>query len=119
MNLTIVLGASPNPDRFSNRAVRSLVRHGKPVAAVGYRSGEVAGINIQTGKPMIEDVHTITVYMSPEHQKDYYDYMLSLHPQRIIFNPGAENPEFYKICRERDIKVIEDCTLILLNSGTF
>jgi predicted CoA-binding protein len=119
MELTLVLGASPNPDRYSHKAVKSLVKHNRAVVAVGNREGEIAGINILTGKPVIDNVHTITLYLGPERQKEFYDYMLALHPKRIIFNPGAENPEFYSMCKEKNIEIVEDCTLVMLNSNSY
>ena len=119
MQNIMVLGASPNRQRFSNTCVKSLIRYGYQVIPVGIKEGEIAGKPIQTNKPTVKDIHTVTIYLNPEKQKEYYDYLLGLHPRRIIFNPGAENPEFKKKALEKDVEVVEDCTLIMLNSGYF
>lgn len=116
---TVVIGASPNPDRYSYKAVQSLVNHKRPVVAVGLRKGEIAGVDIQTGHPQIDGVHTISLYVGPAHQPDLYDYMLSLKPKRFIFNPGTENPELAKLLRENDVEVTEACTLVLLATNQF
>lgn len=117
--LTLVLGASENTDRFSNRAIHKLVRHGNPVLAIGGREGKVGDVAIQTGKPAIEGVHTVTLYLNPERQKEYYDYILSLKPKRVVFNPGTENEELEALARQKRIETIEHCTLIMLDEGEF
>ncbi len=116
---TLVLGASPNPVRFSYKAVKSLQRHDIPVIPVGIRKGEIGGIEIIKDRPEIDDIHTITMYIGPARQKDYYSWLLSLHPKRIIFNPGTANTEFMKMAEIEGIEVLEDCTLIMLNSGNY
>ena len=90
---TMVLGASTNPERYSYLAVRRLRGAGHPVAAIGRTTATVGDVDITTDKAAIPDVDTVTLYLNPANQKEYYDYILSLHPRRIIFNPGAENPE--------------------------
>ena len=84
---TLVLGASRNPQRYSYLAMHRLKAHGHPVMAIGKREGSVNNIEIVTGTPPFKDVDTITLYLNPTNQKPYYDYILSLHPKRIIFNP--------------------------------
>jgi uncharacterized protein len=116
---TLVLGASPNPVRFSNKAVKSLQRHDVPVFPVGIKKGEIGGVEIIRDRPELPDIHTITMYVGPPRQKEYYTWLLSLHPKRIIFNPGTENPEFMKMAKDAGIEVLEDCTLIMLNAGRF
>ena len=116
---TVVIGASPNPERFSNKAVRLLNSYLHPVVAVGVKTGSITGIEIQMGKPQIEDVHTVTLYIGPQRQPDYYDYIIGLNPQRIIFNPGTMNTEFYSLAGEKGIEVVEHCTLVMLNSGEY
>lgn len=116
---TLVLGASPNSQRFSYKAVKSLVRHGYEVVAVGIRDGEIGDIKIHTDNPHFDDIDTITMYVGPKNQKNLYDYIFSLNPKRIIFNPGAENFELDKLARDRGIKVIEACTLVMLNNGNY
>jgi predicted CoA-binding protein len=117
---TLVLGASPNPERFSNEAVRLLDKSGVPVIALGGRESSIGKIRIRKGKPLdLPGIHTISMYMSARNQKDYYDYLLSLHPQRIIFNPGTINPEFQELARQNGIEVVTGCMLVMLNRGCF
>lgn len=116
---TLVLGASPNPERYSNIAIHRLVSAEIPTFAVGMRKGIVAGVEIQ--KELIEfpEIDTITLYMNAEVQKMYIDYMLSLHPKRIIFNPGTENPVFERLAADQKIEVVRGCTLVMLSVGTY
>ncbi|GAB4448204.1 MAG: CoA-binding protein [Bacteroidales bacterium] len=116
---TVVLGASPNPERFSYRAIVSLTEHHHEVVAIGKRKGNVAGVEIIQGTPILENVHTVAMYLSPENQKEYYDYILSLNPRRIIFNPGTENNELYKLAEEKGIEVVEWCVLVMLSVNRF
>jgi len=116
---TVVLGASENPSRYSNMAVNSLSAHKHPVVAVGRREGRIGNVQIVTGQPKEDEVDTVTLYLNPTNQKPYYDYILSLHPKRIIFNPGTENVELYQKAREKGIKPMEACTLVLLSTGQF
>lgn len=119
MKKTLVLGASPDPIRFSHKAIKSLLRYGHPVVAVGNKEGEISGVNIEIGKPKIDKVDTIALYLNPSKQKEYYDYLISLDPKRIIFNPGTENPEFMELATRKGIQVLEDCTLIMLNTDRY
>jgi len=116
---TIVLGASPNPMRYSYLAVNRLRSKQHPVVAIGKRVGAVADVSIHTDHPNIDDVHTITLYLNATNQKQYYDYIMSLHPKRIIFNPGAENDELAKMASQQGIQAIEACTLVLLSTGQY
>ena len=116
---TLVLGASTNPARDSHQAVHRLVRAGHTVSAVGLREGEIAGIDIQTGTPELEDVHTITLYLNARRQEPLYDYILGLNPQRIIFNPGTENPELVRLANEAGIEVEIACTLVMLATDSY
>ena len=116
---TVVLGASPNPARYSYLAVNRLVAHGHDVVAVGRRKGKINNIEVITEHPALNDVDTITLYLNAQNQKQYYDYILSLHPKRIIFNPGAENPELADLALKNNIKPMEACTLVLLSTGQY
>lgn len=116
---TIVIGASPNPERFSNKAVRLLSINGHPVIAQGIRAGKIGDIEIIKGKPIIDDIHTVTMYIGPARQEEYYEYILSLNPERIIFNPGTENSEFSQLAEKKGIETVENCTLVMLNTGIF
>lgn len=116
---TLVLGASTNPGRYANIAINRLVRAKVPTVALGLRKGEVAGVNIETDKIPFEDIHTVTLYLGPGRQEEYYDYIISLNPERVIFNPGTENPEFYKLLRQKGIEIDVACTLILLSTQQY
>ncbi|GAA4319257.1 CoA-binding protein [Compostibacter hankyongensis] len=116
---TLVLGASPNPQRYSYLAVRNLRAKGIPVIAVGKRLGEVADISLQTTFPSGKNVHTVTLYLNAANQQPYETAILDLRPQRIIFNPGAENPGFAARARKAGIQTMEACTLVLLSTGQY
>lgn len=116
---TLVLGASENPNRYANIAIHRLVSHGVPAVAVGLRKGNVAGVEIKAEKFPFPDIHTVTLYLGPPRQVEYYDYIISLKPQRVIFNPGTENPEFYKLLEEQGIEVDRACTLVLLSTNQY
>lgn len=116
---TVVLGASSNPSRYSYLAVNRLAAHEHPVVAIGRRPGKVHETDIITEHPAMNDVDTITLYLNAQNQKQYYDYILSLHPKRIIFNPGAENEELKKMARQNGIQPMEACTLVLLSTGQY
>jgi predicted CoA-binding protein len=116
---TLVLGASQNPARYSYLAVNRLRANQHPVVAIGKREGMVADVNIITEPPQIKDIDTVTVYMNEKNQKQYYDYILSLHPRRIIFNPGAENDDLAEMAVQQGIQPIEACTLVLLSTDQY
>lgn len=116
---TLVLGASTDPDRYSYLAVNKLSRYNHPVIAIGKRKGKVGEIEIDTEQKPETDIDTVTLYLNPQNQKPYYDYILSLKPQRIIFNPGTENEELEKLAQQNNIQVMEACTLVLLSTGQY
>jgi predicted CoA-binding protein len=116
---TIVLGASANPERYSNLAVRRLRNAGHPVSAIGRNPATVGDVEVITDRLAVTDVDTVTLYLNPTNQKEYYDYILSLHPRRIIFNPGAENPELEALASAHGIEPVEACTLVLLSTGQY
>lgn len=116
---TLVIGASENPARYSNLVIKRLVHFEQPVVAIGKKMGEVAGVKIETEKHFFENIDTITLYLSAPHQKEYYDYILSLQPKRLIFNPGAENDELVELALQNNIKPLEACSLVLLNTGQY
>lgn len=116
---TLVLGASMNPSRYSNMAINRLVNYEHPVKAIGLRKGSVAGVEIYTQKESFKDIHTVTLYLNPKRQEEYYDYILSLNPKRVIFNPGTENPDFYGILQKNNIKMEVACTLVLLSTNQY
>ena len=116
---TLVLGASDNPARYSYRAAHMLKNYGYEVVPVGIRKGEVAGMAIHTDRPEVTDIDTVTLYVGPQNQPSWYDYILDLKPKRILFNPGTENPELERLAHERGIRTEEACTLVLLSIGQY
>ena len=116
---TVVLGASDNPSRYSYLAVNRLRKHGHPVIAIGKKPGKVSDIEITKDKIPQTGVDTVTLYLNPLHQKMYYDYIVSLNPKRIIFNPGTENDELAVLAEEHGIKTLEACTLVMLSTGQY
>jgi uncharacterized protein len=116
---TMVLGASGNPARYSYLAINRLRAYDHPVVAVGKRIAKVADVPISTDHLPEQDVDTVTLYLNPKNQVEYYDYILNLHPKRIIFNPGTENEELIKKARENNIQPVIGCTLVMLTTGQF
>jgi predicted CoA-binding protein len=116
---TLVLGASANPSRYSYLAVNLLQTKGHEVIAIGKREGKVGQVQVETEAKNINDLDTVTLYLNAGNQKQYYDYIFSLYPKRIIFNPGAENEELSSMAREKGILPQEACTLVLLSTGQY
>lgn len=116
---TVILGASENPSRYSYLALNRLKAHNHPVVAIGKRAGQVGDTPITTEHAAIEGVDTVTLYLNPTNQKPYYDYILSLKPKRVIFNPGTENMELERLLDSHDIEPVEACTLVLLSTGQY
>jgi len=116
---TLVLGASLNPDRYSNIAIRRLVLSKIDVIAIGLKQGKINKIHIQNNLTLYQDIHTVTLYLNQKRQKEYYSYIISLNPKRVIFNPGTENSELYKLLEKESISYIEACTLVLLSTNQY
>lgn len=116
---TLVMGASTKLERYSNTAIKKLINYNHEVVAFGMRDGEVEGIVIVSTLLPYENIDTVTLYLNPKRQVAYYDYIVSLKPSRIIFNPGTENPEFYKILEKNDIEYETACTLVLLSTNQY
>ena len=116
---TLVIGASIKKERFSNKAIRLLRQHNHPVEAIGLKDGEIGDVKFKTGAPRLSDIHTVTLYLKPELQHQYYSYLEELKPKRVIFNPGTENDELNGILSDKGVEVIENCTLVMLNSELF
>lgn len=112
---TLVLGASENPARYSNMAINKLLENKHSVVAIGQKEGEVAGVKIQIKQVPFTNIHTVTLYLNPNHQRDYYNYIVGLQPKRVVFNPGTENPEFYQLLKLNNIEVSIGCTLVMLS----
>ena len=119
MNKTLVIGASENPERYSNKAIRALLSHHHEVVALGIKKGSVEGVPFHTEKEQFENVDTVTLYIGPRNQPEYYSYIIGLKPRRVIFNPGTENPEFIAQLESAGIYPEIACTLVLLSTGQF
>lgn len=118
MKPTLVLGATPNPDRYAYKATVMLRDYGHEVILYGIKQGEIAGITIHNTAPQTE-VDTVTLYVGPQNQPPYYNYILSLKPRRVIFNPGTENPEFENLLKQHNIEPIIACTLVMLTTHQY
>lgn len=116
---TLILGATNNTDRYAFRAAKRLTEEGHEFVPVGVRKGEVLGKEIINGKEKQEDIDTVTLYVSPKNQLDWYDYILETKPKRIIFNPGTENPELQQKADEKGIETLYACTLVMLNTNQY
>ena len=118
---TLILGASPNNKRFSFLAAKKLVAYGHKIVLVGLQKGEIEGniIHDINSKPIFEEIDTITLYMNPHNQIKFYDYIFELDPRRLIFNPGTENPDLVQKAMQRNINIVFDCTLVMLNTGNY
>jgi len=121
MKKTVVLGASPNPQRFAFTAINMLKSYGHETVPIGIKKGAVAGIDILdlNKKPEVADIDTVTLYIGSQNQSEWIEYILSLNPKRIIFNPGTENWELEERAREQNIETLEACTLVMLRSGQY
>lgn len=119
MRKVLVLGASPNPLRFSYKAVVSLLQKKFTVIPIGLRKGYIGGLEIVTELPVIENVDTLLLYINPGNQKKFYDYIIQINPLTIIFNPGTENFELSKMAEDKGIKVKFDCAINMLDAGEF
>lgn len=116
---TLVLGASTKPQRYSYKAIKMLRTREHPVIAIGMRPGSVDDVEIQTAEVDEADINTVTMYLSPNNQKPYYDYLKKIKPKRVIFNPGTENFELMQQLRDEDISVTSYCTLVLLSTNVY
>ncbi len=116
---TLVVGASKNPERYSNKAIRALRSKGHEVLALGLKEATVDDVDIFTDKKSVDALDTITLYVNPSNQKDLYKYLLSLDAKRIVFNPGTENPELAKLASDKGIEVVYGCTLVMLSLGKY
>ncbi|OBX27282.1 hypothetical protein LX77_02923 [Gelidibacter algens] len=116
---TLVFGASLNPSRYSNLAMYKLVAHGHQVLAFGLRKGVVAGVEIDTELLPYTGIDTVTLYMNAGRQEPFYEYLIGLKPNRVIFNPGTENPQFFKLLKEKHIEFEMSCTLVMLGTNQY
>lgn len=116
---TLVMGASVKPGRYSNFVIKKLIEKNIETLAFGLREGIVAGVKIETTLPSVGDIDTVTLYLNPKNQKPFYDAIIALKPKRVIFNPGTENPEFYKLLDGSGIHYEIACSLVLLSTNQY
>ena len=121
MKKTVIIGATPNTSRYAYIAAGMLTDYKHEIVPLGIKKGAVFGKDIEDlrAKPVLKDVDTVTLYIGPQHQPEWYNYILSLKPKRIIFNPGTENEEFETLAEDQGIEVLEACTLVMLRSNQF
>jgi len=119
MGKTLIIGASNNPERYAYLAAEKLLKYGHDIELIGKRAEVIFERTIDTEKKEFEDIDTVTMYISEKFQSEYYEYIISLNPRRVIFNPGTENPEFEDLLIKNDIHVEEACTLVLLGTGQY
>lgn len=119
MRKTLVFGASLKPNRYSNYAIQRLVANNFEVVAFGLKAGEVDGVMIDTTLKPYKYIDTVTLYLNKKRQRAYYDYIISLKPKRVIFNPGTENPDFFQLLKEHNINFEIACTLVLLSTNQY
>lgn len=117
---TLVIGASENPERYAYLAINMLRDHEMDVVAIGLKKGEVRGVSFDNELKSFAGVDTVTLYVGPKNQPMYYDYILdTIHPKRIVFNPGTENSEFIQLAQGKGIETEVACTLVLLQTGQY
>lgn len=116
---TLIIGASKNPERYSYKAAEKLLAHGHKIELLGLRADEIFGQTIDTEKKQYADIDTVTMYVGPKRQPEFYDYIVSLKPRRVIFNPGTENEEFFDILKKNNIQYEVACTLVMLGTRQY
>ena len=121
MKKTVIIGATTNPSRYAYLAADNLREKNIEFVPVGIKKGNLFGKEILDLKqhPDVADVDTITLYINPANQREWYDYFFKLKPKRVVFNPGTENPELEKMLEEKNIEALEACTLVLLRTGQY
>ncbi|MCC6837634.1 MAG: CoA-binding protein [Bacteroidia bacterium] len=116
---TVIIGASDNPERYAYKATLALQKHGHEAIPVGLRPGQINGTEITKEKTLFNDVDTVTLYVGPQNQESWKEYVINLKPKRVIFNPGTENPKFEAELQKKGIETIEACTLVMLSIGNY
>ncbi|WP_194777731.1 CoA-binding protein [Pararhodonellum marinum] len=121
MKKTVIMGATTNPGRYAYMAAKMFSEKGYDFVPVGIKQGKLFGKEILDlkEKPQIKEVDTITLYIGPENQVEWEEYILSLEPRRIIFNPGTHNPSLMAKARKKNIEVLPACNLVMLSTGQF
>jgi len=115
----VVLGASTNKERYSNKLIHQLIANGFSPIPVGRRKGEIAGITILTELPEGKDFYAISLYLNANNQADYVEFILESNTEKVIFNPGSENPDLMKRLAQKDKFAEEACSLVQMSLGIF
>jgi predicted CoA-binding protein len=121
MEKTLIVGATSDPSRYAYVAAKMFDDRNMEFIPIGIKKGKVFGREIVDlrSKPALQNIDTITLYIGPANQVEWIDYLIGLNPKRIIFNPGTENPEFFKKALDAGIQVQPACTLVLLSTGQY
>lgn len=119
MKKTLIIGASPDPNRYAYKAAHMLTSKGHQIVNIGIKNGAVAGAEIEKPGAIYHDIDTITLYIGPATQPQYFDYIVATKPKRVIFNPGTENEALEELLDQHQIKYTEACTLVLLSTGQY
>jgi predicted CoA-binding protein len=119
MKRTLVIGASENPERYANKATKMLIEYGHEVYSYGLKSGKIGEQVIETTWPTEQNFDTVTLYVGPQNQAEYFEKIISLKPNRVVFNPGTENFAFETELRNSGIEALEACTLVLLRTNQY
>ncbi len=115
----LIFGSSTNPDRYSYKAAEMLIEYGHEIIQVGRRDGHAHNQPIFSGHPKVDKVHTLTLYMNPKALMEHKDYLVSLQPARVIFNPGTESVALANVFKENGVEVLNACTLVMLRTSQF
>lgn len=116
---TLIIGATTNKERYAYKAIQSLIQHNHQVVAIGSKQGMAVDVPIESEKISFKGIDTVSLYINPKVQEEYYDYIISLQPRRIIFNPGTENTTFYELLEKKSINFEVACTLVLLATNQY
>jgi predicted CoA-binding protein len=118
---TVIIGATTDRSRYAYLAASMLTNYKHKIVPIGIKKGEVFGEEILDirEKPKVSDVDTVTMYIGPQRQPEWYNFILGLNPKRIIFNPGTENETLESLAEERGIEVVEGCTLVMLRTNQY
>lgn len=119
MKTTLIIGATPNPHRYAYKAANKLVNHHHQIINIGVKNGTVGNVPIEKPGVIYQNVDTVTLYINPTIQPQYYDYILDTKPKRVIFNPGTENIELVQLLEKNNIEAVYACTLVLLSTGQY
>jgi predicted CoA-binding protein len=113
----LVLGATDNTNLTSYSAIKLMMHRGLHVMALGPKKTRIDQIAITDEPAAIKQADVVSIFLSAKKQRKYYDYILSLKPEKLVFNPGTENPELEFLAQKNQIQIIKGCTIALLANG--